>query len=228
MNQNPKTMSASQLASALGDQLPRVEELPPGASELAEVTRDLVAAVVASDIDDASRQDLARQIRTITAQLRAKQRDPLIFLARHRNGWTENLTQAGSGWWNPQAPRIKFDPAVLRKPKPGSPPHSVEVTAKCTLTEAHSGPPDRAHGGIVVTLLDEALGAAAIVAGSGGMTAGLNIRFKTATPLDVPLELRARYERSDGRKNFVSGELVADEVVTATAEGVFIAPKLED
>lgn len=225
MSEINKNMSAMQLATAMEEQLPAIEDLPPGASGIADATRDLVAAVVASDVDDGLRQELIEQIQSITSQLRAKVRDPFISLTRHRHGWFENVTQAGSGWWNPQSLRIQFDYSVLKMPEPDSPPHPVEVTATCTLTEAHSGPPHRAHGGVVMTMLDEILGVASIAAGAKGMTAGLNIRFKAGTPLGVPLELRARYERSEGRKNFVTGEVLADGVVTAQAEGVFISPQ---
>ncbi|MGE0388360.1 MAG: PaaI family thioesterase [Gammaproteobacteria bacterium] len=224
MSDAPKKMSALQMAAAMGDRLPLMDDLPQGALDLAEATRDFVAAVVATDLDDASRREMAERIRAFTVRLRERQRDPLIVLTRTREGWIENFTQAGWGRWNPQSLRIRFDPAQMRFPEPGALPQAVEITATCTLTEAHSGPPQRAHGGVVMTLLDEALGVAAAVAGAGGMTAGMNVRFKAATPLGVPLTLRSRYERSEGRKRFVSGEVIAGDVTTAQAEGIFIAP----
>jgi acyl-coenzyme A thioesterase PaaI-like protein len=224
MASESKGMSAMQLALAMGDRLPRLADLPGGALELAEAARELVAVITATDIDDAARREMAGQLCAMTARLRDKQRDPLIVLARTEHGMIENLTQAGWGRWNPQSLGIVFDQALLKFPEPGSQPKHIELTATCTLTEAHSGPPGRAHGGVVMTLLDEALGTASVVCGAGGMTAGLNVRFKGATPIGVQLLLRGRYERSEGRKRFMTGEVVADGVVTAQAEGVFIAP----
>lgn len=224
MDNGKTSLSALQMAAALGDRLPRIADLPAGGAELAEAARDLAAAINATDVDAAVRLAIAEQLQDITRLLRTKLREPLIVLARNENGVIENLTQAGWGRWNPQALRIRFDPETLLAPEPGKEPRAVEVTANCTLTEAHSGPPNRAHGGVVMTLLDEALGVAAMAAGAGGMTAGLNVRFKGPTPLGVELTLRARYTHSEGRKRFITGEVLAGDVICAQAEGIYIAP----
>ena len=52
--------------------------------------------------------------------------------------------------------------------------------------------------------------------------AGLDMRYKGATPYNVPLIVRARYTHSEGRKHFATGEIYADGEVTASALGVFI------
>lgn len=221
-NQQGEVLSASRLAEVLGEQVPAPDQLPASANELADAVRDLVAAVVVSDIGDDERAEIAARVDELTARLRTRVRDPYIRLTRHPGGWVDNLTQAGSGWWNPQAPRLRFEP--LRLPEPASVPSPVEVRATCVLTEAHGGPPGRAHGGVVVTLLDEVLGVSCTAAGATGMTAGMNVRFRGATPLGELLELRARYVRSDGRKRFSTGELLAGGVLCAEAEGIFIAP----
>ncbi|MCB0994947.1 MAG: hypothetical protein KDB21_07635 [Acidimicrobiales bacterium] len=223
MSDERPPLSASQLAAHLGDRLPSPEDLPPGGAALADAIRDLIAAAVVSDIDDADKLEVAAEARRLTDRLQARVREPVIALTRHPSGWVDNLTQAGSGWWNPQSLRMRFEPLAL--PDPDAEPVPVEVVATCTLTDAHGGPPARAHGGVVMTLLDEALGVAATAAGAAGLTAGLTVRFRAGTPLGVPLELRARYVRSDGRKRFAVGELFADGVLTAEAEGVFIAPR---
>lgn len=226
MSDTSAKMSAVQMAMQLGDRLPRVDDLPPGGTVLAQAARDLVAAIVATDIADSERLEMADTLKALTTRLREAVRDPLIVLARTEHGAMENLTQAGWGRWNPQSLPIRFEPVPFRPPDAGGTPRSVEIRGRCTLAESHSGPPSRAHGGVVMTLLDEALGVAAIAAGAGGVTAGLNVRLKAATPLGVELELRGRYERSEGRKNFISGEILADGVITAQAEGIYIAPPL--
>jgi hypothetical protein len=56
----------------------------------------------------------------------------------------------------------------------------------------------------------------------GGFTGTLSVRYEKGTPLGVPIELDAWLDRSEGRKSFVKGEMRADGVVTARAEGIFI------
>ncbi|HVA38508.1 MAG TPA: PaaI family thioesterase [Candidatus Dormibacteraeota bacterium] len=48
------------------------------------------------------------------------------------------------------------------------------------------------HGGIVMTLLDEAMAHAAARTGAAGVTASVNVRFRAPSPVDAPLELRGR------------------------------------
>ena len=137
----------------------------------------------------------------------------MILLVRHDDGRIENLSQAGGGRLNPQAPRLVF---VDLSPD--------EVVATCTLTAAHGGPPGKAHGGIVAGLLDEVLGVAAMVAGGAGLTAGLDVRYRSATPYGVPLTITARLTGRDGRKGFATGEIRAGDAVTAEATAVFVRP----
>jgi acyl-CoA thioesterase FadM len=76
----------------------------------------------------------------------------------------------------------------------------------------------------VATLLDQLLGHANAAAGVGGFTAELTIRYRRPTPYNVPLTIRARTDRVDGRRVHASGEIVADGVVTAEASGLFLMP----
>ncbi len=217
--EHPETASAYRLAELLGD-LPHPDDFGPEAYELVERTRDLVAAVSANDADPGTRAELAAAIAEITARLQLHTRRPHIVVARDHEGTIYNLTQAGSGLLNPQAPRLVFDPVP---PRPvDAEPSPVEMRATVTLTEAHSGPPHRAHGGVVAAILDEALGTAATRAGATGLTAGINVRYKAGTPLNTPLEVTARYSHTEGRKHIATGEVRAGELLCATAEAIFI------
>ncbi|MCY4272309.1 MAG: PaaI family thioesterase [bacterium] len=217
---HPTTASAYRLAELLGD-LPHPDDFGAEAYELVERTRDLVAAVSANDADPATRAEIAATLAEIADRLRARPRNPHIVVARGHDGTVYNLTQAGSGLLNPHAPRLVFSP--VPPPAPAAPPTPVEMRATVTLTEAHSGPPQRAHGGVVATILDEALGTAATRSGATGLTAGINIRYKTGVPLHTPLEVTCRYSHTEGRKHFATGEIRAGDTVCATAEAVFIA-----
>jgi acyl-coenzyme A thioesterase PaaI-like protein len=209
----PAPQSALELARLLGDRVLAPDSIPPEAFALVEAARDLVDAVVGTDVPSAARATAAGELAAIAARLREQRREPVILLVRHDDGRIENLTQAGGGRLNPQAPRLTF---VDLSPD--------GVVAACTLTAAHGGPPGKAHGGIVAGLLDEVLGVAAMVAGGAGLTAGLDIRYHAATPYGEPLTITARLTGRDGRKAFATGEVRAGDTVTAEATAVFVRP----
>lgn len=80
------------------------------------------------------------------------------------------------------------------------------------------------HGGIVATLLDEAMAHAAIAAGIRAVTGRLEVRFRKAAPIDQPLVAEGRVEGRRGRllslSATVSGE---DGTLYAEAQGRFVA-----
>jgi uncharacterized protein (TIGR00369 family) len=80
------------------------------------------------------------------------------------------------------------------------------------------------HGGIVATLLDEAMAHAAIAAGIRAVTGKLEVRFRKAAPLDAPLVAEGRVEGRRGRfltlTATVNGE---DGTVYAEGQGRFVA-----
>ena len=213
--------SAWQLAQELGDALVDPADLPRERFELTEAIRALVDAAVATEITPEQHGDITADIRNLTQRLENEARDPLIFLSRHSNGRIENLSQAGSGRLNPHAPPLTFEPFEIATDGPTA----VEIIGHCVLTNAHGGPPERAHGGVVATLLDETIGLAAMAAGASGLTAGLNLSFKAGTPLHIPLIIRAVYTHTEGRKRFATGQIFAGDLVTAEATGIFIAPQ---
>ncbi len=96
------------------------------------------------------------------------------------------------------------------------------------IPTAMNGPPAAVHGGFVAAVLDELLGMAAIVAGLGGFTGTLTVRYLRPTPLNTDLDLEARVDSSEGRKVHVSGQISAEgpegTYVCATAEATFIRP----
>jgi acyl-coenzyme A thioesterase PaaI-like protein len=216
--------SALEWARARAGTLPRADDvLTPAALALVARARDLVDAVVQTGVGDAERAALADELAALVERLRATARTDPVVVVRHGTGRIENATQAGSGRLNPQAPAIDLDP-VPAPPPAGARPVPVEVTARTTLTARHGGPPGRAHGGVVAALLDEVLGIAAYVAGASGMTGGLDVRFRRATPVGVPLTVTARWVGRDGRRSRATGEIRApDGRVTAEATAVFVS-----
>jgi uncharacterized protein (TIGR00369 family) len=79
------------------------------------------------------------------------------------------------------------------------------------------------HGGIQAALLDEVMGVAAHRSDPSReldvVTADFRLRFQRPTPSGVPLRVRARIQRVEGRDYFLEGEIVGpDEEVLTRAE----------
>lgn len=217
------TLSASDLARRLGDALPPADSLTAAQLELVAAARDLLDAVVGTGTDDAVRAEAAVTLRAVAETLRTTVREPLIVLLRHPGGRFENATQAGSGRLNARSFPTEFDlprecPEITEGPGP-------EVTGRCRLGASAGGPPERAHGGVVATVLDEACGAGIVAAGRVGMTVTLTVDYLGPVPLGVPLDIRARTEEIDGRKTWVTAEIVVDGEVRARGRALFVATR---
>jgi acyl-coenzyme A thioesterase PaaI-like protein len=96
------------------------------------------------------------------------------------------------------------------------------VAGTVRLGPAYEGGPGLVHGGVLSLLFDHAMGQALFVAGQSAMTVSLEVRYLAPTPLDVPLEVSARVDRTDGRKLYVTAQLAVAGRVTAEARGVFV------
>lgn len=90
------------------------------------------------------------------------------------------------------------------------------------------GPPAHAHGGSMAAVLDEAMGAAAWMAGHQVLAAKLTVEFRRMLPLENEAMLEAWVERVEGRKVVTRGRLSdsAGEPY-AEAEGLFIVVAAE-
>jgi len=104
------------------------------------------------------------------------------------------------------------------------------ITVQATLRDAQGGPPGHIHGGVLASLLDEAMGAAAWQAGHKSLAANLSVNFKQAVPVGCEVLVSARVERIEGRKAYTRGTLtLPDGTVAAEATALFIAvPDLPD
>lgn len=69
------------------------------------------------------------------------------------------------------------------------------------------GPPGHAHGGSMAAILDEAMGAAAWMAGHPVVAVRLVTDFRKLLPIGTDTWLEARIERVEGRKVWTRGEL---------------------
>ncbi len=112
---------------------------------------------------------------------------------------------------------------------PLAPPITIQKTGERTAAghvrfgSAYEGPPGSVHGGYVACAFDEVLGFVQSLSGNPGMTGTLTVKYRKPTPLHTDLVIETEWARSEGRKVFCEGRILAGDVVTAEAEGIFIA-----
>jgi len=97
-----------------------------------------------------------------------------------------------------------------------------EVHGEARFRSAYNGPPGSVHGGVIAATFDELLGATAVVNGLGAFTGTLNVVYKSLTPLEKRVEMRAWVAGTERRKVFIEGELRHGQTLCATASGIFI------
>lgn len=105
------------------------------------------------------------------------------------------------------------------------------VSTTCRLDGSYNGFTDRAHGGIVAALLDEAMGWATALANRRfTYTAELAVRYRTPVPLDAELRVEGWIERRTRRLTFAEGRLSTEDgaLVLATATAKFMPVSLEE
>lgn len=119
----------------------------------------------------------------------------------------------GCGLSNPSGLRLRFfiDP-------------EGNIVCHLRLARRFAGPPGHAHGGIIATLLDEAMSKANRARGILAMTGQLEVQYLRPVPLARPLTLTARHLDTRGRANRCEARLAdAAGKVLATGKAVFIA-----
>lgn len=99
------------------------------------------------------------------------------------------------------------------------------LTALARFGPEAEGAPGRAHGGGVLTVLDEAMGAAAWILGLPVLTVRLHAAFRKAVPIGVDLLVEMTIRRRRGRLIEIEGRLHGPEGLCAQSEGTFL--KLE-
>lgn len=115
-----------------------------------------------------------------------------------------------SGEMNPIAPPVSYEYGER------------SIVARVRFHEGYQGPPACVHGGMVAALLDDALGRTRHLTGRNCVTGSLNISYKRPTPLNTDLVVEARIEEIHERKFRVTGEILHDGQITASAEAIFV------
>lgn len=187
-----------------------------------KAVRDLGHALVGHESAPDLLAEVAGALEELTARLDTggdRSRDPAEFQSE-RNDWavqpgqvmlTSNDDRPVSGRSSPWG----LDTVVRRV--------GDEVEATVTLRSAHEGAPARSHGGVVAALFDDIFGFVLAMLQTPGFTGELTIRYEGPTPLHVPLVCRVRLASREGRKLYMTGELVTPEgTVCVRSKATFI------
>ncbi|MEO9327839.1 PaaI family thioesterase [Gordonia aurantiaca] len=178
---------------------------------LTDTVRDLVDAVIRTEVSEDVLDDARRRIAEVVKDLRSEQMDGPYGVRHTRENTGMAWGNAVIGVRNALAPPLRVE--------------HVEGGVRCdfTLGAAYEGPPGCVHGGVCAMLLDHLLGNAASVEGPC-YTGTITIRYLRPTRLGA-LSAHAWVTEETGRKRFAKGAISDAEGVTCEAEGVFIVPR---
>lgn len=119
----------------------------------------------------------------------------------------------GCGLANPAGLRLEFSIA-----------HDHTVICNAVISDNYEGPPGYLHGGIIATLLDEAMSKANRAHGVTAMTRQMQVEYLKPVPSNSPVRIEGRVNRSEGRKHWTTAQILnSDGTVLAHASALFIA-----
>lgn len=92
------------------------------------------------------------------------------------------------------------------------------------LSKRYTGPPGHAHGGIIATILDEAMGKVNKLRHVVALTSTITVDYLKPVPLNQPLRVESREVRVRGRYHTNAAEILNQKgEVLAQSKGLFIA-----
>ncbi|MBM7365890.1 PaaI family thioesterase [Gordonia hydrophobica] len=180
---------------------------------LTDSVRDLIDAVIRTEVDAEHLIAAREQIEAVVASLRAEQKPGSYGVPFTKKLHGMPYGNAAVGKRNAIAPPLEIE-------------HQADgsATSKVVLGAAYEGPAGLVHGGISAMLLDQLLGEA--VSRQHGIpcfTGTLTMTYLRPTPLGA-LRLRAETTGNSGRKYFVRAEICDADGPTVTAEAIMVAP----
>ena len=120
----------------------------------------------------------------------------------------------GCGKNNPEGMRLKFTYNEERDC----------FVCRFRLSKRYTGPPGHAHGGIIATILDEAMGKVNKLRSVIALTKQMEIEYLKPVPLDTPLLVEGHEKSVRGRKHINAAEIRNQKnEVLARGRGLFIA-----
>ena len=92
------------------------------------------------------------------------------------------------------------------------------------LGKRYTGPPGHCHGGIIATILDEAMGKVNKIRHVIAVTSEMTVNYLKPVPLHQPLRVESREVKVEGRKHINTAEILNEKGdVLARSQGLFIA-----
>jgi uncharacterized protein (TIGR00369 family) len=115
---------------------------------------------------------------------------------------------------NPEGMRLKFAYDEKRD----------YFISRFRLGKRFTGPPGHCHGGIIATILDEAMGKVNKLRQVVALTSQITVDYLKPVPLNKPLRVESREVRVRGRKHINMAEILNQKgEVLARSKGLFIA-----
>jgi uncharacterized protein (TIGR00369 family) len=115
---------------------------------------------------------------------------------------------------NPEGMRLRFT-------------HNEELgsfVCRFRLGKRYTGPPGHAHGGIIATILDEAMGKVNKLHQVVALTKQITVDYLKPVPLNKPLRVESREVKVKDREHINMAEILNQKgEVLARGEGLFIA-----
>ncbi|MGN6335469.1 PaaI family thioesterase [Mycobacterium sp.] len=178
----------------------------PGFGRFVAAMRRLQDLAVSADPDDDVWDDAADRVAALTELLGPFQAE---VEGRAPAGRTPDLPGMGS---------LLLPPWTLTRYEPDG------CEMRGHFTRFHVGGNHAVHGGVLPLLFDHVFGMVVHAASRPiSRTAFLHVDYRKITPIDAPLVVRGRVARTEGRKAFVSAELVdADGALLAEANGLMV------
>jgi uncharacterized protein (TIGR00369 family) len=97
------------------------------------------------------------------------------------------------------------------------------VVSLPTVPDTFEGPRGFLHGGIIATLLDEAMSKAVRARELTAMTRQMEVDYLRPVPSAMPIRIEGRLLRSEGRKHWTEARILSAKGSTlAAAKGLFV------
>jgi uncharacterized protein (TIGR00369 family) len=131
-----------------------------------------------------------------------------------RKNWPKMNFCFACGPDNPQGMHLKFHIDEIRR----------RVSCTFRLGKSYTGPPAHCHGGIIATILDDAMGKLNKVYGVVAVTSKLTVEYLKPVPLEQRLHVVSHHVSRRGRRlKHVAEIRNPSGTVLARSQGVFIA-----
>jgi uncharacterized protein (TIGR00369 family) len=115
---------------------------------------------------------------------------------------------------NPDGMRLKFTLDEARQ----------TFVCRFRLSKRYTGPPGHCHGGIIATILDDAMGKVNKLHQVVALTKEMTVEYLKPVPLHKPLRVEGREVGVEGRIHINSAEILNEKnEVLARSRGTFIA-----